>query len=67
MVKLYLFFLVIFAAYYSGAQSAVLVNTYEPQNEAVKLVAHADSSLFIISIKGYEKSKRDFYISITAF
>ena len=63
MVKLYLFFLVIFAAYYSGAQSAVLVNTYEPQNEAVKLVAHADSSLFIISIKGYEKSKRDFYIS----
>jgi hypothetical protein len=45
------------------AQSAILINTYEPQNQSVRIVAHTDSSILLLCIKAYEKGKSDFYIS----
>lgn len=45
------------------SQSGLLITTQDPQNELSKVVAHTDSSLFILNIKKYEKGKYDFYIS----
>lgn len=59
-----LFYIVIFFINYSIiAQSGILVKTYETHNETMSLVAHTDSAIFLLSIKAYEKGKRDFYVS----
>ncbi|MBI3518727.1 MAG: hypothetical protein HY062_05155 [Bacteroidetes bacterium] len=45
------------------AQSGIFITTHDPQNELSKVVAHTDSSLFLLNIKQYEKGKYDFYVS----
>lgn len=45
------------------SQSGVLITTHEPQNELSNVVAHTDSSIFVLKIIQYKKGKYDFYIS----
>jgi hypothetical protein len=45
------------------SQSSVLITTHDPQNELSRVVAHTDSSLFVLNIIQYKKGKYDFYIS----
>lgn len=45
------------------SQTAVLITTHDPQNEMSKVVAHTDSSIFVLNIIQYQKGKYDFYIS----
>lgn len=46
-----------------SAQSGFLITTHDPRNEDSRIVAHTDSSLFVLNIKSYEKGKFDFYLS----
>lgn len=45
------------------SQSGLLITTHDPQNEMSKVVAHTDSSIFVLNIIQYQKGKYDFYIT----
>lgn len=63
MFKQFLSITLCFVCYSIFGQSAIVINTYEPKNQSVRIAAHTDSSIFLLSIKSYDKGKRDFYIS----
>lgn len=63
MKTFFIFIGLFFISYNTVAQSAIVITTYEPENQSECIVAHTNSSLVLLKIRAYEKGKYDFYVS----